>query len=141
MTGTVVLTLVDEGRLGLDDPVARYLPEFAGDRGRITVRQLLSHTSGLPMSDPALQRRDITLQRAVEAIASANLLSAPGELCVYGDASVQVAGRVAEIASGVGAPSGRTWKALFASRLTIPLGMSQTSCEGIYLEIKALLKG
>lgn len=43
---TVVLQLVAEGRLGLDDPVARYLPEFGVDP-RITVRMLLQHTSGI----------------------------------------------------------------------------------------------
>jgi serine-type D-Ala-D-Ala carboxypeptidase/endopeptidase len=130
LTGAVVLTLVDEGKLGLDDSASRYLPEFGGGKARITVRQLLSHMSGLPMSDPALQRRDITLKQSVEAIASAPLMSAPGEVCVYGDASVQVAGRIAEIASRTGAPSGRAWKALFAARLAGPLEMTGTSYDG-----------
>jgi len=130
LTGAVVLTLVDEGKLGLDDSVSRYLSEFGGGKARITVRQLLSHMSGLPMSDPTLQRRDITLKQSVEAIASAPLMSPPGELCIYGDASVQVAGRIAEIASRTNAPSGQAWKALFAARLARPLEMTRTSYEG-----------
>jgi len=44
---TVVLQLVAEGRIGLDDPVSRYLPRLLADGDRITVRQLLNHTSGL----------------------------------------------------------------------------------------------
>jgi len=44
---TVVLQLVAEGRVGLDDPVSRYLPRLLPDGDRITVRQLLNHTSGL----------------------------------------------------------------------------------------------
>jgi len=130
LTGAVVLTLVDEGKLSLDDSVSRYLPEFGGDKARITVRQLLSHMAGLPMSDSTLQRRDITLKQSAEAIASASLMSAPGEVCVYGDASVQVAGRVAEIASRTDRPSGQAWKALFAARLAKPLEMTGTSYEG-----------
>lgn len=43
----LVLQLVEDGKIGLDDPVVRHLPGFPGD-GRITVRQLLNHTSGLP---------------------------------------------------------------------------------------------
>jgi len=130
LTGAVILALVDEGRLGLDDPVSRFLPEFSGDKARITVRQLLSHMSGLPMSARELQNREISLKQAVEAIAAARLMSVPGEMCIYGDASIQVAGRIAEIASRIEAPSGRAWKTLFSSRLTGPLEMIGTSFEG-----------
>jgi len=79
LTAAVVLSLADEGRLGLDDRVSRYVPAFTGDAGRITVRQLLAHTSGLPMAHPALERRDITLQETVDAIAATPLVTAPGE--------------------------------------------------------------
>ncbi|GAA1588387.1 MULTISPECIES: serine hydrolase domain-containing protein [Kribbella] len=44
---TVVLQLVDEGRVRLDEPIDRYLPGLVPDGGRITVRQLLNHTSGI----------------------------------------------------------------------------------------------
>ena len=44
---TIVLQLVAAGRVGLDDPVGRYLPRLLPDGDRITVRQLLNHTSGL----------------------------------------------------------------------------------------------
>jgi CubicO group peptidase (beta-lactamase class C family) len=48
-TTTVVLALAGAGRLGLDDPVTRYVPAFAaGDEGPVTIRHLLTHTSGLP---------------------------------------------------------------------------------------------
>jgi serine-type D-Ala-D-Ala carboxypeptidase/endopeptidase len=130
LTGAVVLSLVDAGKLRLDDPAVRYLAGLTGSASRITLRQLLSHTSGLPMAHPALERRDITLSQAVDAIVAAPLMHEPGEACVYGDVSVQVAGRIAEIASGVDAPSGQAWKLLFASRLGTPLGMTATTSEG-----------
>jgi CubicO group peptidase (beta-lactamase class C family) len=82
------------------------------------------------MAHPALERRDITLQETVDAIAATPLVTAPGEWCAYGDVSIQVAGRVAEVASGIKEPSGRAWRILFESRLSTPLGMTATSCEG-----------
>ena len=130
LTGTVILSLVDAGRLRLDDPAARYLSGLAGAGSRITIRHLLSHTSGLPMAHPALGQHDITLSQAVDAVVAAPLLHDPGEACVYGDASVQVAGRIAEIASGIDAASGKAWKSLFASQLAVPLGMTTTTYEG-----------
>ena len=63
------MTFVDEGKLALDDPVARYLPGFDGAKAGITVRQLLSHRTGLPSAacegDPST-----TLARCVRAIAA-----------------------------------------------------------------------
>jgi len=82
------------------------------------------------MAHQALGQRDITLSQAVDAIVAAPLLHDPGEACVYGDVSVQVAGRIAEIASGIDAHSGKAWKSLFASQLAIPLDMKTTTYEG-----------
>jgi CubicO group peptidase (beta-lactamase class C family) len=110
LTGAVVLTLVDSGALRLDDPAARYLPGLTGEASPITIRHLLSHTSGLPMAHPALQRRDPRLDQSVGEIVAAPLMHAPGEACVYGDATIHVAGRIAEIASGLNEPSGQAWK-------------------------------
>jgi len=124
LSGAVLLSLVDEGRLKLDDPASRYIPSFSGAKAGITVRQLLSHTAGLPMTHPSLDRRDISLEEAVDAIGGAPLMSAPGQVCMYGDASIQVAGRIGEIAGGL------AWSALFRSKLSGPLGMTHTQCEG-----------
>jgi CubicO group peptidase (beta-lactamase class C family) len=82
------------------------------------------------MAHPALQRRDLRLDQPVDEIVGAPLMHAPGAACVYGDASIQVAGRIAEIASGLNEPSGQAWKSLVASRLTVPLEMTATSFEG-----------
>jgi CubicO group peptidase (beta-lactamase class C family) len=55
LTGMVVLSLVEQGQLGLEDPAARYLPEFAVHGKRtITIRQLLNHTAGIPDVPPEL---------------------------------------------------------------------------------------
>ena len=47
LESATVMTVVDEGKINLDAPISTYLPEFTGTKGRITVRQCLSHTSGL----------------------------------------------------------------------------------------------
>ncbi|NCY15982.1 MAG: class A beta-lactamase-related serine hydrolase, partial [Actinobacteria bacterium] len=51
LTSATMMTLVDEGRISLDDRVSMYLPEFTGVSGTATIRQLLSHTSGIAQAD------------------------------------------------------------------------------------------
>ncbi|MEU9504410.1 serine hydrolase [Streptomyces sp. NPDC048196] len=63
---TVALQLVDEGRIGMDDPIGRYLPGLipGGDDGMpVTVRQLLHHTSGIPHYTDVLRRGDDPIRR------------------------------------------------------------------------------
>ena len=57
VTATALMILVDRGLISLDDPVAHYIPEFqGGERAQVSVRNLLSHISGLPHMLP--QNRD-----------------------------------------------------------------------------------
>ena len=72
LTSATLMTFVDQGMLSLDDPVAKYLPSFSGEKATITVRELLSHTSGLPSApcegDPSTTLRDCaTPRRSVPA--------------------------------------------------------------------------
>ncbi len=53
LAGATLMALVDEGALSLDDPVSKYLQYFTGQKGTMTLRQMFSHTSGLP-TDSAL---------------------------------------------------------------------------------------
>lgn len=86
--GTVIMALADDGLLSLDDEVKKYLPRFDGNKAAITIRQLLSHTSGLPPSHPVLDNREITLAQAVDRIADVPLVSKPGQECLYGDLAI-----------------------------------------------------
>jgi len=117
-SASAIMTLVDDGALSLDDPVSRYVPSFSSDKAAITVRQCLSHTSGLPADAPALSRYDISLAEAVEEYAGLPLVAPPGTRFVYGGVSYSVAGRVAEIVSG------HPWAEFFAQRIATPLGLS-----------------
>ena len=106
ITALAVMQLVDAGRVDLDAPVRRYLPEFSvadpAAADRITVRELLTHTSGLstatgivPLTTPAT-----SLDARVRDLAAVQLASAPGTRYAYSNANYLVLGRLVEVVSG-----------------------------------------
>ncbi|MBU7034833.1 MAG: beta-lactamase family protein [Theionarchaea archaeon] len=134
LSGGVIMALVDEGVLSLDDRASDYLPRYTGNHGEMTVRQLFSHTSGLPGhnsstgipgSDDILSNRSITLAESVDLIAEVELMADPGTQFYYGGLSMQVAGRIAEVASG------KDWLDLFEERIAHPLGLRETDFNGL----------
>ena len=120
LAGAVIMSLVDDGKLSLDERVSKYLPEFNDAKSNITIRQLFAHTSGLPPEASCRNDKRTTLERCASEIARVKLRAAPGEEFFYGGVSMHVAGRVAEIVSG------KPWNELFVEKIAAPLGMSQT---------------
>ena len=120
LAGAVVMSLVDDGKLSLDDQVSKYVPEFTGAKSSITIRQLFAHTSGLPPEAACRNDKRTTLERCLSEIARLNLRAAPGQEFFYGGVSMHVGGRIAEIVSG------KSWNDLFVERVAAPLGMSRT---------------
>ncbi len=120
LAGALIMSLVDEGKLSLDDQLRKYLPEFAEDKANISIRQLFAHTSGLPAEARCRNDKRTTLEQCVNEIARMKLRAAPGEEFYYGGVSMHVGGRVAEIVSG------QSWNELFVTRVAAPLGMSHT---------------
>lgn len=99
-TTTAIMVLYDRGRIRLDDPVARYLSAFrSGERRRVTIRQLLEHTSGLP-AGREIPRRMKTRRAVRRLILSTPLQYAPGSAQVYSDVGADVLGFVVEAVSG-----------------------------------------
>lgn len=95
-TAAVAALLVDQGRLALDTPVVRYLPQFTGgDRPRVTVRMLLDHTSGLPAGLPPTQRR-VPRDSLVAILYRLPLRRAPGAAAQYSDLNAILLGLVIE---------------------------------------------
>lgn len=123
-TAATVMTLVDEGKLSLDDPAGRYLPRFSGDQARATVGQMLSHTSGLQGGESCIGSTALTLGQCVDLMAGSPVLFPPGTAFAYGAVSMNAAGRIAEIVSG------KSWDALFAEKLAAPLELSCTTYGG-----------
>jgi CubicO group peptidase (beta-lactamase class C family) len=124
-TATLVMTLVDEGRLDLDAPIAAYLPDLrlANERARdaITLRQLLSHQSGLfgDYYDDFGMGND-ALARCVASFSSLHQLSAPGELWAYCSSGFMLAGRVVEVVTG------KPFETTMRERLFEPLGLDRS---------------
>ncbi|MBA4364905.1 MAG: hypothetical protein C0398_02720, partial [Coprothermobacter sp.] len=94
LAAAAMMTLVDQGMLALDDPVAKYLPEFTGEKAGITIRQLWSHDSGLPATDASIDDRTLTLEECVRRIAAGPLSSPPGTAVSDESVSIQVGARV-----------------------------------------------
>jgi beta-N-acetylhexosaminidase len=117
---TACMLLVDEGKLALDAPVQRYVPAFQGAaKERVTVRELLTHSSGLPAWRP-LYRETGTRAEALALVDTTPLASPPGKQFVYSDLGAMVLMQVVE------AIAGEPIDQFLASRVFGPLGMSAT---------------
>lgn len=121
VSAAVIATLLDDGTLHLDERASDYIESFVGDKSGITLRQLLAHTSGLPKGEsPCVDRPDMTLASCVDEIAHLPMAAAPATAFAYGENSFQVAGRMAEVATG------KSFDDLFRERLALPLGMTSS---------------
>jgi CubicO group peptidase (beta-lactamase class C family) len=133
VTATAAMILVERGRLSLDEEISTYLPQFAGlatkdgRRHAVTVRQLLSHTSGIPASVPTRDRNffnpiwlERSLPEVIDAIAARPLDFVPGTQVHYSNAAPYVMGRIVEVCSG------RSFGELVENEILRPLGMRDT---------------
>ena len=125
-TATVVMKLVDEGSLDLDEPVRTYLPDFkvadAQVSKTVTLRHLLSHTSGIDGDYFEDQGRgDDCLQKYVESCASLRQTHPIGVTMSYCNTGYSVAGRIIEVVTG------KVWDHAMKDLLHVPLGLTHTS--------------
>jgi CubicO group peptidase (beta-lactamase class C family) len=151
MTATAFMMLVDEGKVNLNDPVEKYLPEFKGQmvalphvdaaKGAvgaadpqktpqlvpanhpILVREILSHTSGLPFRSSAQPGAldTLPLKDAVRSFAAEPLIFQPGTSYVYSNEGLNTAARIIEVVSGM------PYEQFMQERLFTPLGMKETT--------------
>jgi CubicO group peptidase (beta-lactamase class C family) len=105
VTACALMLLVERGEVSLSDPVARYLPAFTGaERNKVMVRDLLTHTSGLPDMLPEnteLRRVHAPLSEFVERTYKTPLLYSPGSSFRYQSMGVLLAGAIVEKISGM----------------------------------------
>jgi CubicO group peptidase (beta-lactamase class C family) len=123
VTATALMILVDEGKLALDAPVEKYIPAFThakltnGEPVRgLTIRHLLTHTSGLG----GKQECQVSLEATAAMLAERPFDFQPGEKWQYGP-SLNPCGRLIEIASG------QSYADFVAERILAPLGMANTT--------------
>ena len=125
MTAAGVMILADRGKLALEDAVHKYIPEFVeGDRKLITIRHLLTHTSGLPDQLPnnvELRKRHGTLKDFLAGTLKTPLLFKPGTQVKYQSMGILLAAVIAERVSGDSLPK------FLERELFKPLGMGRTA--------------
>jgi len=130
ITCAAVMTLADEGRLSINDPVEKYLPEFKGQKLKsggtpahpITIRDLMTHTSGVPAtSSKGFDRHFHTLAEVVADAAQQPLEFEPGSKWSYSNNGIATLGRILETLTG------SSYEDAMAERIFKPLGMHDTS--------------
>ena len=117
VTSVGIMILVDEGKLALADPVEKFLPEFRGKA--ITIKHLLTHTSGMPGGGPA-RKPESTLAEMVQAYSQLPLLFTPGSKWSYSNTGMATLGRIIEVVSK------KPYDQFMAERIFRPLGMVDT---------------
>jgi len=125
-TAAAVMQLVEQGRAQLDDSIGTYLSPLPASWGRVTIRQLLNHTSGIPSYTDigaAWQRRwgeEMTPDTLVALTAADSIWFEPGTRWKYDNTGYVVLGMLIEKLTG------RSWGADLEERFTRPLGLSDT---------------
>lgn len=126
-TAALILSLVDEGKLSLDDKVSSYIPEFEKyGKNYITIRHCLSHMTGIE-AEPIkivklLQRKKFnSLEEEVNSFAQKDIKTNPGTAFEYSGIGLNSAGRIAEIVTK------RKFDMLIRQRIFVPLGMRSTT--------------
>ena len=126
-TATAILMLQDDGKLNVSDPVAKYLPEFnnlktpSGKPANLTIKQILTHTSGLGEASGPDAQKAKTLADLVPLWLAAPMQYEPGEKWRYTQSGINAAARIVEVVSGM------TFDAFLQKRLFDPLGMKHTT--------------
>jgi CubicO group peptidase (beta-lactamase class C family) len=121
LSALTLARLVERGDLRWDSTVGEFFPDAPAAMRPITLVQLFSHTSGMGVDDaPCLSDRFKTLQACAREILAVPLVGVPGTVFAYGGNSMQVAGAMAEIATG------QAWDDLFIAHMVQPLGLPDT---------------
>jgi len=139
--GVTIAMLVEEGKISLDDPVSKYLPEFntlwvktsetndvitlAKAKNVLTVRMVMNHTGGFPFELPNGQAmggwsRRMPLRSVAATAASQPIMFEPGTKAKYSNVGIDIGAAVVEVVTG------KRWEAFLKERVLDPLGMSAT---------------
>jgi uncharacterized protein YbbC (DUF1343 family)/CubicO group peptidase (beta-lactamase class C family) len=114
-----VMRLFEQGKLRLDDPVIKYLPEFQGGKSDITIRLLMTHFSGLP-PDVELVPVWSGYETGIEKALTTKPIAPPGEKFIYSDINFLLMGEI------VRRLSGQSLAEFVHDQIYAPLGMNET---------------
>ena len=127
ITGTAILMLQEEGKLSVDDLVAKHIPEFAalktpsGPAARLTLRHLMTHSSGLAEATPAESLAAHKLADLIPSYLRKPMQFEPGSKWQYCQSGINTLGRIVEVASGM------PFEQFLEKRLFRPLKMKDTT--------------
>jgi len=122
-TSTAILMLVEEGKIALDDPIGKYLDQTPESWNKITIRNLLSHTSGIKdfINEPTASiRLDVTEEDVLKATAPRPLNFQPGEKYAYSNTNYHL------LAMVIRKLTGKSYGDFLKERIFVPLGMTST---------------
>jgi CubicO group peptidase (beta-lactamase class C family) len=133
LTGIAIMQLRDRGRLSLDDPIVKYVPEFArvhnpyGDAAQVTIRHMMTHTSGLRAptwpwggDQPWHPFEPTEWQQLVSMLPYTELNFRPGSKYSYSNPGVVFLGRIIELLAG------EDYEVYITKNLLLPLGMQRS---------------
>ena len=135
--GVTIAILLEEGKISLDDPVAKYLPQFKTltvkakdgslktiDGTALTIGMVMNHTGGFGFETPTKSRKGwcaVSLQDTAKEAAATPLFFAPGTRTGYSNAGIDIGAAVVEVVTG------RPWEVFLQERVLDPLGMKDTT--------------
>lgn len=130
LVGTAVMMIQEEGKISVEDPVSKYIPDFAklktpsGKPANLTIRQLLIHTSGLAEATPDENKRAKNLSDLIPVYLSRPLKLEPDSQWMYSQSSINTAAHILELVTG------KNFSDFVQERIFKPLGINDT---GFYL--------
>ena len=134
--GVTIAILVEEGKLSLDDPVSKYLPEFknlkVAVKGKetvpaknvLTVRMVMNHTGGFPFEIPTKSKKGwnrLSVRETAREAAANPLRFEPGTRALYSNTGIDIGAAVVEVITG------KKWDVFLKERVLDPLGMKDTT--------------
>lgn len=138
--GVTIAILVEDGKITLDDPVAKYLPEFKNlkvsvkdkqdkttlvpAKNVLTIRMVMNHTGGFPFEIPTKSKKGwpaLSLRDTAKEAASRPLLFEPGTAVRYSNTGIDIGAAVTEVVTG------KPWDVFLKERVLDPLGMKDTT--------------
>jgi len=127
ITGTAIMMLQDDGKLSVDDPVSKYIPEFAklmtpsGKPANLTLKHLMTHTSGLAEATNEESKAALKLSDLIPSYLNKPMKFEPGAKWEYCQSGINTLGRIVEVVSG------QAFEKFLEARLFKPLSMKDTT--------------
>lgn len=134
--GVTIAILVEEGKISLEDPVSKYLPEFKSLKVKnkkagivpaknvLTIRHVMNHTGGFPFEIPTKVKKGwpaLSLRDTAKEAAALPLLFEPGTAVKYSNTGIDIGAAVIEVVTG------KPWDIFLKERVLDPLGMKDTT--------------